>query len=240
MDGRVNDSKDVAQFIINASHGIPKISFEELSQKGIVKVEGVDNTMWDKDESPYHNEIVKSVQKKLPYETFTGRQQFYIDHEWFIEFGETLPTFKEPLKIEGYPMRMMMGHARHGIHSTWRDDSLLLSLQRGEPDIYVNPDDASKRGVSDGDMIRIYNTAGEFSAMAHVSSGIQPGMLFMYHGWDPKMFKDGKNFSEVIPTGGLIKPTSMAGDYGHLGYQPLAFAPNQTYKDFTCDFEKSA
>ena len=137
-------------------------------------------------------------------------------------------------------MRMMMGHARHGIHSTWRDDSLLLSLQRGEPDIYVNPDDASLRDVTDGDMIRVYNTAGEFSAMAHVSSGIQPGMLFMYHGWDPKMFKDGKNFSEVIPTGGLIKPTSMAGDYGHLGYQPLAFAPNQTYKDFTCDFEKTA
>ena len=196
--------------------------------------------MWEKDESPYHNEIVKSVRKKLPYETFTGRQQFYIDHEWFIEFGETLPTFKKPLKIDEFPLRMMMGHARHGIHSTWRDDSFLLSLQRGEPDIYVNPDDAINRGVEDGDMIRIYNTAGEFFAMAHVSSGIQPGMLFMYHGWDPKMFKGGKNFSEVIPTGGLIKPTSMAGDYGHLGYQPLAFAPNQTYKDFTCDFEKSA
>ena len=240
MGGRVNNSKDVAQFIINASHGIPKISFEELSQKGIVKVEGVENTMWEKDESPYHNEIVKSVRKKLPYETFTGRQQFYIDHEWFIEFGETLPTFKEPLKIDEFPLRMMMGHARHGIHSTWRDDSFLLSLQRGEPYIYVNPDDAINRGVEDGDMIRIYNTAGEFFAMAHVSSGIQPGMLFMYHGWDPKMFKGGKNFSEVIPTGGLIKPTSMAGDYGHLGYQPLAFAPNQTYKDFTCDFEKSA
>ena len=71
------------------------------SQKGIVKVEGVENTMWEKDESPYHNEIVKSV-KKLPYETFTGRQQFYIDHEWFIEFGETLPTFKEPLKIDEF------------------------------------------------------------------------------------------------------------------------------------------
>jgi len=53
------------------------------------------------------------------------------------------------------------------------------------------------------------------------------------------MFKHGKNFGEVIPTAGLIKPTSMAGDYGHLGYQPLAFAPNQTYKDFTCDFERS-
>ncbi len=26
---------------------------------------------------------------------------------------------------------MLMGHARHGIHSMWRDDSLLYSLQRG-------------------------------------------------------------------------------------------------------------
>ena len=30
---QVNNSKDVAQFIINASHGIPKISFEELYKK---------------------------------------------------------------------------------------------------------------------------------------------------------------------------------------------------------------
>ena len=239
MEGRVQTSKDVAQFIINTSHGIPKITFEELSEKGIVRVNGVDNTAWDNEESPYHTEIVKSVVEKHPYETFTGRQQFYIDHEWFIEFEETLPTYKEPLSIKGYPLRMMMGHARHGIHSTWRDDAFLLSLQRGEPDIYVNPDDAQERGVKDDDMIRVFNSAGEFFAMAHVSSGIQPGMLFMYHGWDPKMFKHGKNFGEVIPTAGLIKPTSMAGDYGHLGYQPLAFAPNQTYKDFTCDFERS-
>jgi DMSO reductase family type II enzyme molybdopterin subunit len=239
MGGRVNNSKDVAQFIINSSHGIPKISFDELSVKGIVKVNGVNNTMWDTEESPFHSEIARSVMKKHPYETITGRQQFYIDHEWFIEFGEVLPTYKPPLSIKGYPLRMMMGHARHGVHSMWRDDSLLLSLQRGEPDIYVNPDDAIDRRVVDGDMIRIFNSAGEFFAMAHVSSGIQPGMLFMYHGWDPKMFKNEKNFGEVIATAGLIKPTSMAGDYGHLGYRPLAFAPNQTYKDFTCDFEKS-
>ena len=37
-----------------------------------------------------------------------------------------------------------------------------LSLQRGEPDIYVNPDDAKNRGVQDGDMIRARYTAGEF------------------------------------------------------------------------------
>ena len=88
-------------------------------------------------------------------------------------------------------------------------------------------------------MIRIFNPLGEFYAIAHVSAGIQPGMLFMYHGWDPMMFPDRQNFGAVVSTSGLVKPTSIAGGYGHLGHRPLAFEPNQTYKDFTCDFESS-
>jgi nitrate reductase alpha subunit len=131
-----------------------------------------------------------------------------------------------------------MGHARHGIHSMWRDDSLLLSLQRGEPDIYVNPDDAAKRGVKDGDLIRTFNTLGSFIAMAHVTSSTQPGQMFMFHGWDPMMFRGRQNFSGSIPTAGLLKPTSLVGGYGHLGYRTPNYVPNQTYHDHTVDFEK--
>jgi nitrate reductase alpha subunit len=134
----------------------------------------------------------------------------------------------------------MMGHARHGVHTMWRNDGFLLGLQRGVPDAYVNPDDAAARGVSDGDSIRIFNPLGEMICMAHVAPGIRPGMIFMFHGWDPLAFENRQNFSAVIATGGLIKPTSMVGDYGHLGYRPLAFAPNQTYKDFSVQFEKHA
>ena len=32
-----------------------------------------------------------------------------------------------------------------------------VSLQRGEPDVFVNPDDAAARGVADGDLVRVYN-----------------------------------------------------------------------------------
>jgi anaerobic selenocysteine-containing dehydrogenase len=239
MGGRIKSVVDVCQYIINTTPGIPKVPFKELAAKGIIRVDHSDATIWDHPESPYHDEVMRSVRQKKPYETFTGRQQFYIDHEWFIKFDEQLPGHREPLRIEGYPLQFMMGHARHGVHGMWRDDSLLVSLQRGEPDTYVNPDDADDRGVADGDLIRIFNPLGEFFALAHISAGIQPGMLFMYHGWDPMLFRNRQNFGAIISTAGLIKPTTMAGDYGHLGYQPLAFAPNQTYKDFTCDFEKA-
>ncbi len=37
-----------------------------------------------------------------------------------------------------------------------------LSLQRGEPDVYVNPDDAQNKGVIDGDLIKVFSIAGSF------------------------------------------------------------------------------
>jgi dimethylsulfide dehydrogenase subunit alpha/complex iron-sulfur molybdoenzyme family reductase subunit alpha len=61
----------------------------------------------------------------------------------------------------------------------------------------------------------------------------------MYHGWDPMMFKDRRNFSAVISTNGLLKPVQMVGDYGHLRFKTPDFVPNQTYHDCTVEFEKA-
>ena len=138
------------QFLLDNSSGIQSVSFDELAEKGFLRNKGSETTVHSK-ESPYYSDIWESVNNKIGYKTLTHRQQFYIDHEWFFEFDEVLPKHKDALVNEGYPMKMIMGHARHGIHSMWRDDSFLLSLQRGEPDIYVNPKDAEKKGVEDGD-----------------------------------------------------------------------------------------
>ena len=234
--GKFNDSKDIAEFLINASPGLPRITFDELAAKGIVRVEDSEGVVYG-DNAPYAT-MKQYVEHKKHYETHTGRQQHYHDHDWYIKYDETLPGHKDPLELEGYPLRMLMGHARHSIHSSWRDDTFLWSLQRGEPDIYVNPNDAKDRGVADGDLIKIFNTMGSFIAVAHISSSMQQGMMFMYHGWDPTMFRNQKNFSSVITTAGLIRPTLLAGGADtHLGYAPIKSFPNMTLSDFTCDFE---
>ncbi len=236
-----NDSiksvKDVIQFLLDNSSGIQKVSYDELAEKGCLKNHGSETTVHSK-ASPYYADIWESVHEKQGYRTLTHRQQFYVDHEWFFEFDEALPGHKDALVNEGYPMKMLMGHARHGIHSMWRDDSFLLSLQRGEPDIYVNPDDAKNKDVADGDLIKVFSKTGSFIAQAHLTSAMGPNMLFMYHGWDPMMFRNRQNFGAVVQTGGLIKPTSVAGGYGHLGWRPFGYEPNHTFHDYTCDFEK--
>ncbi len=236
-NGTVKSTEDILNFMIPLNEGLPQVPFEEMARHGIMKTNDAEDVIYG-EHSAYHDTIIRSTRDKKPYKTLTGRQQFYIDHDWFLEEGEALPGYREPLEVAGYPLRMLMGHARHGIHSMWRDDPLLVSLQRGEPDIYVNPDDAASRGVEDGDLLRAFNSFGSFIAMAHVTSAMQPGMTFMYHGWDPMMFRGRKNFGAVIPTSGLIKPTSVAFGYGHIAYRSLAFEPNLTIADFTMDFEK--
>jgi DMSO reductase family type II enzyme molybdopterin subunit len=237
MGGKIQSNKDVVEFLLNLNEGVAAKTFDELAVHGMVRNNDSEGVMYGEN-SPYGSVMLRAWRDKTPYPTLTGRQQFYIDHDWFIAEGEQLPVYKPSIRIKGYPLNLLMGHARHGIHSMWRDDSLLLSLQRGEPDIYVSIEDAQKRGVADGDLIRVFNNAGQFIAIAHVSSSMQPGMTFMYHGWDPMMFEGRQNFGAVVSSAGLIKKTSLVSGYGHITYRPLAFEPNAVFADFTCDFEK--
>ena len=75
--------------------------------------------------------------------------------------------------------------------------------------------------------------------MAHVTSAMQPGMTYMYHGWDPMMFRERQNFGAVTSAAGLIKPTELAGGEGHVNFRTFYFEPNATFQDVTCDFAKA-
>jgi nitrate reductase alpha subunit len=237
---KVERTRDAVDYIVANSFGLSQVkNYANLQKKGLIRVDDSDDVQFGK-KSNYNYTVLEKIREKKPYDTLTGSQQFYIDHEWVLQESEALPTYKEPAKIKGYELRLTMGHARHGIHSMFRDDPLLMSLQRGEPDAYVNPDDAAERGVADGDMIRIFNSFGSFVVQAHVSSACQPKSLFMYHGWDPVLFEGRENFSSVISTAGLIKPPAIAGGYGQIHYATPDKVPNQTYHDCTVEFEKVA
>jgi len=238
LGGQIRDTKDVIQFLIAKDPGVPKVPFDEMRRHGLMRNGDTDRVVYGPG-APYGSVMIRAVEGKQPYPTLTGRQQFYVDHPWFVAEDEQLPGHKAPLALAGHPLRMLMGHLRHGIHTMWTDDSLLLSLRRGEPDIYVSPQDARQRGVADGEHIRIFNGMGSFVAMAHVTPSMQPGMVYMYHGWDPLLFRGGRqNFSAVVASSALIKPTGLVSGYGHITYRPLAFEPNMTFQDFTCDFER--
>ena len=40
-----------------------------------------------------------NVERLKPWHTLTGRQHFFLDHDWMTELGEQMPVFRPPLDM---------------------------------------------------------------------------------------------------------------------------------------------
>src|SRR5690606_18431611 len=85
-----------------------------------------------------------NVEHLKPWHTLTGRQHFYLDHDWMDELGESLPIYRPPLdmhrlfgdEIPGtntateVAVRYLTPHSKWSIHSEYQDNLFMLSLSR--------------------------------------------------------------------------------------------------------------
>ena len=44
-----------------------------------------------------YSPFTANVEHLIPWRTLTGRQSFYLDHEWMLELGEGLPAYRPPV-----------------------------------------------------------------------------------------------------------------------------------------------
>ncbi|WP_224654554.1 hypothetical protein, partial [Escherichia coli] len=44
-----------------------------------------------------YSPFTTNIERLVPFRTLTGRQHFYLDHELFMDFGESLPVYKPTL-----------------------------------------------------------------------------------------------------------------------------------------------
>ncbi len=178
------------------------------------------------------------VQRKVPYPTHTRRIQFYIDHDWFLEAGEEFPVHKPNPRMGGdYPLTMNSGHQRWSIHSIWAANQTLLRTHRGHPLVIMNPKDAEARGVADGDEVRIFNDFESFHIRTKLSTATRPGVVIIYHAWEPYQYKNWKPYDNVVP--GMIKWLHLAGGYGHLNYWRWNWVQQQVDRAIPVEVEKA-
>jgi len=190
------------------------------------------------DEHVSYNAGYTNVHELIPWRTVTGRQQFYQDHEWMRDFGETQCLYKPPVNLK--TVAPMLGkkpngnkeivlnwitpHQKWGIHSTYSDNLLMLTLSRGGPIVWISEVDAQKAGIEDNDWIEVFNVNGAIAARAVVSQRVNEGMSLMYHAQERIVNVPG---SEVTKTRGgmhnsvtraIMKPTHMIGGYAQQAY----------------------
>ena len=237
-----SDPRTGMDFIFQRSEICEGTTWDESIQRGLVPVKrqgtyGILNNMCsdiDFSQPLYPN--AWQVEEKESWPTLTGRQQFYLDHEWYMAAGEALPVHKDPPLAGGrYPLRMTGGHTRWSIHTIWRSEATMLKLQRGEPVVYVNTDDARTRNISDHDRVRIFNDVGAFECLVKTSPSVQPGQVVIYHAWENFQFARHKGQQEPIPS--PWKTLHLVGDYGQLHYRGLYGAPNFGPRGVTVEME---
>ena len=185
-----------------------------------------------------YNAGYTNVHEMIPWRTLTGRQQLYQDHLWMRAFGEALCVYRPPidtktvapvidLKDNGNPqvvLNFITPHQKWGIHSTYTDNLLMLTMSRGGPIVWLSEADAAKAGIADNDWVEAYNTNGALVARAVVSQRMREGTLFMYHAQEKIVNVPG---SEVTGQRGgihnsvtraVVKPTHMIGGYAQQSY----------------------
>ncbi|OYW84028.1 MAG: hypothetical protein B7Z22_11465, partial [Hyphomonas sp. 32-62-5] len=167
----------------------------------------------------------------------TGRQQLYQDHDWMRAFGETLVVYKPPVDLKtlhvkgdkpnGNPeitLNFITPHQKWGIHSTYTDNLLMLTLNRGGPVVWVSETDAKRAGIIDNDWVEVFNANGALTARAVVSQRIREGTMFMYHAQEKIVNTPGSEITgkrggiHNSVTRAILKPTHMIGGYAQLAY----------------------
>jgi DMSO reductase family type II enzyme molybdopterin subunit len=182
--------------------------------------------------------------KKIPYPTYNRRITFYIDHDWFIEAGEQLPVHKDTPKMGGdYPLRMTSGHQRWSVHSIWVTDDILGKTHQGRPFMFMNTEDAKKRGIENGDLVRVHNDFSEFKVHVKLTSAaraqkeMMPGQVMIYHAWEPYQFEKWHSYDSAIP--GMRKWLDLAAGYGHLDYYRWNWATQPIDRAVSVEVEKA-
>ena len=182
-----------------------------------------------------YNAGYTNVHEMIPWRTLTGRQQLYQDHLWMRAFGEALVSYRPPVDLktitkdvqddgDSLVLNFITPHQKWGIHSTYTDNLLMLTLNRGGPVIWISEKDARSAGIVDNDWVELYNINGALTARAVVSQRIKDGTTFMYHAQEkivntPGSEKTGHRggiHNSVTRT--VLKPTHMIGGYAQQSY----------------------
>ncbi len=192
-----------------------------------------------------------NVERLKPWHTLTGRQHFFLDHDWMIELGEQLPVFRPPLNMTalfdephigdrgelGITVRYLTPHSKWSIHSEYQDNLFMLSLSRGGPTIWMSDRDAAKIGVADNDWIEAVNRNGVVVARAVVSHRMPEGTVYMHHAQDrlidvPRAETSGKRGGiHNSLTRLLIKPSHLIGGYAQLSFAFNYLGPTGNQRD---------
>jgi len=195
-----------------------------------------------------------NINRLVPWRTLTGRQHMYVDHPWYMDFGESLVTYKPkldhsrtgdivrtPVDKNSLVLNYITPHGKWNIHSTYKDNLRMLTLSRGMDPIWISVEDADKIGLKDNDWVEVLNDNGVVVTRANISARVQTGICLYYHAVERTIYVPKSQERGGKRAGGhnsltrtRINPMLLAGGYAQFTYGfnywgPIGIFTRDTY-----------
>jgi anaerobic selenocysteine-containing dehydrogenase len=159
-----------------------KINFNEMLDKGFATLPGPD--------APF---------AEGRFLTPSGKCEFFSERlaaQGLDGLPDHLPNHETAGTSASYPLAMISPPARNFLNSTFVNVKSLRDIE-GEPLLEINAQDAAARGISTGNVVRVFNQRGSYRCKARVSDRARAGVVHGLGIWWRKFGLDGTNVNEL-------------------------------------------
>ncbi len=214
---------------------VPQLpDFDTFWKNGMAKV-------WGYRKDPIALEAFRRDPEKNKLKTPSGKIEIYSERlaketaDWKLAEGDVIspiPVFWRTWDMPGdplakkYPLQCFGFHGHGRIHSTFHN---LPHLRDLHPDVvFMNPLDAEKRGIKDGDTVQVFNDRGIVQLPARVTPRIMPGVITIPQGaWYKPEVINGKR----VDVGGCINTLTA--------HRPSPYAKGNAQHNILVDVRKA-
>jgi anaerobic selenocysteine-containing dehydrogenase len=136
---------------------------------------------------PTHQEVAWS---DAVYPTPSGKIELVSAEAATRWRADALPRYRDPVEspsagtpgTDRFPLHLLTPNTKDRIHSQFNN---LPSIRQLHPTsrVEIHPQDATPRGIRDGQQVRVFNRRGSLVLEARLDHGIKPGCVSITNGW---------------------------------------------------------
>jgi anaerobic dimethyl sulfoxide reductase subunit A len=176
---------------VEATPGLP--GFDDFQHQGVHRIEL-------KEPWIAFQEQIKDL-KNNPFPTSSGKIEIYskrieeMNNPLLPAIPKFIPPWEGPedKRAQKYPIQLVSPHAGTRVNSQF--DNIARLKDRADDRVWINAEDATVRGIADGDPVFVYNGRGRLRSVARVTERIMPGVASLDQGaWyrpDPQGIDNG-------------------------------------------------
>ena len=163
-----SNDKAVEAFLIEKLKPFPELNLEQIKKGPVL--------------APGSEEVAFS---DFVFPTPSGKIEIYSNEAQNRWSSNPLPEFEEAeesSKSGKYEFNFMTPNTKNRIHSQFNNLKFIEQFSE-KPVFHLNPNDAAKYNIKDGDKIRVYNDRGELRGKTKFDFGLKTGCVLMTNGW---------------------------------------------------------